>query len=272
MTKTAQSPTLFVTNIPAGLPTAALEALFEHDAGYDGIRTVRHMVFIDFHDIKSATRSMQLHNNSKFQGYAVKQGIMIDYDKDPRGKRNKAFTASRDKGAYKRGLDHEVDPSRQISRMAAELLPGVDGDFDPPATDATLALIEQLKKKHKSDQGVEVPLSAASHQLKGSARANPFAAAAPAETAIALPPPKDDEARSNLPVVVVKKKKKKKKKEEDEGRKGGEGGGSDKGGDVGDADGDDAGEAEGAKNGPGGAGSGGLASLIGAYGSDSDET
>ena len=66
-TRTAQSPTLFVTNIPPGLPTQTLEALFQHDAGFQGLRTVRHMIFVDFYDIKSSTRAMQAHNNAKFK-------------------------------------------------------------------------------------------------------------------------------------------------------------------------------------------------------------
>ena len=86
-TRTAQSPTLFVTNLPPGLPTQALQQLFELDDGFSCIRTVRHMIFVDFHDIRTATRAMQRHNNAKFEGFQnVKQGIMIDYDKDPRGK------------------------------------------------------------------------------------------------------------------------------------------------------------------------------------------
>lgn len=38
------------------------------------------------------------------------QGIMIDYDKDPRHKRNRAFTGQTERGAFTRGLDHEVLP------------------------------------------------------------------------------------------------------------------------------------------------------------------
>ena len=59
--------------------------------------------------------------------------------------RNKAFTASRDKGKYTHGLDHETDPSKQISRMTAELLPG-DDDYESRETDSTLELIEQLQQ------------------------------------------------------------------------------------------------------------------------------
>ena len=51
------------------------------------------MIFVDFYDARSATASMRLHQNHLFEGHAVSQGIMIDFDKDPRNKRNRAFTS-----------------------------------------------------------------------------------------------------------------------------------------------------------------------------------
>ena len=33
---------------------------------------------------------------------------MIDFDKDTRTKRNKAFSASRGGGSFSKGLDHEI--------------------------------------------------------------------------------------------------------------------------------------------------------------------
>lgn len=77
MTKTAQSPTLFVTNLPPFATTQALEALFAHDPGFQRLRTVRSMIFVDFYDIRTATSSMRLHQNYKFEGVpADSQGIM----------------------------------------------------------------------------------------------------------------------------------------------------------------------------------------------------
>jgi hypothetical protein len=51
------------------------------------------MIFVDFYDVRSSTASMRLHQNHKFEGYDVGQGLMVDYDKDPRNKRNRAFTS-----------------------------------------------------------------------------------------------------------------------------------------------------------------------------------
>jgi hypothetical protein len=51
------------------------------------------MIFVDFYDVRSSTASMRLHQNHKFEAFNVEQGIMIDYDKDPRNKRNRAFTS-----------------------------------------------------------------------------------------------------------------------------------------------------------------------------------
>jgi len=51
------------------------------------------MIFVDFYDVRSSTASMRLHQNHKFEAFSVEQGIMIDYDKDPRNKRNRAFTS-----------------------------------------------------------------------------------------------------------------------------------------------------------------------------------
>ena len=76
-TRTPQSPTLFVTNLPSGVTTESLEAVFAPDPGFQQLRTVRQMIFVDFYDIISATASMRLHQNHFFEGYPSKQGIMI---------------------------------------------------------------------------------------------------------------------------------------------------------------------------------------------------
>jgi len=91
-TRTIQSPTLFVTNVPHGLPTQVLTSIFEDDEGFQQLRTVRNMIFVDYFDVRTSTDAMRAHQNQKFDGFSCDQGIMIDYDKDPRNKRNKAYT------------------------------------------------------------------------------------------------------------------------------------------------------------------------------------
>ena len=143
-TRTPPAPTLFVTNIPAGASAVEVEALFKNDDGFDGVRTVRHMIFVDFYDVRSATNAMRQHQNTFLPGFEVEQGIMIDFDKDPRHKRNKAFTASRDRGAFQHGFGGGV-------HMAA-------APVQRPPRDPTLDLINEIKRKHRQEQGVPVPL------------------------------------------------------------------------------------------------------------------
>ena len=63
-TRTSQSPTLFVTNLPPKVTTNELEAVFALDPGFQQLRTVRHMIFVDFYDIRTATSAMRLHQVS----------------------------------------------------------------------------------------------------------------------------------------------------------------------------------------------------------------
>ena len=63
-TRTPPAPTLFVTNIPSGASAVEVEALFRNDDGFDGVRTVRHMIFVDFYDVRSATNAMRQHQNT----------------------------------------------------------------------------------------------------------------------------------------------------------------------------------------------------------------
>jgi hypothetical protein len=64
-TKTNASPTLFVTNIPNGVGAAEIEAVFRSDPGFQRIRTVRRMVFVDYNGDQFATSAMQRHQNTK---------------------------------------------------------------------------------------------------------------------------------------------------------------------------------------------------------------
>lgn len=163
-TRTRQSPTLFVTNLPRDLPVVAVQAMFQNAPGFQQVRTVRHMVFADFFDVRTATSAMQLCQNARFEGFEdVRQGIMIDYDKDARVKRNKAFSS----GNYQQGLDRD-SRAQPFVAAADEHVPrallqgqhpagagGVAGGGDP-----TLKLIAELKRNHQLEAGVEVPLHA----------------------------------------------------------------------------------------------------------------
>ena len=57
-TKTAQNSTLFVTNIPSGVNIDEVQSIFATNTGFQQLRTVRAMVFVDFYDIQQATAAM----------------------------------------------------------------------------------------------------------------------------------------------------------------------------------------------------------------------
>ena len=50
------------------------------------------MCFVDFESIADATKSMVKHQNERLPGVGLhRMGLMIDYDKDSRAKRNFAY-------------------------------------------------------------------------------------------------------------------------------------------------------------------------------------
>ena len=55
------------------MATAQLEAVFAPDPGFQQLRTVRQMIFVDFYDIPTATASMRLHQNHFFEGFPAEQ-------------------------------------------------------------------------------------------------------------------------------------------------------------------------------------------------------
>ncbi len=59
-----------------------LKELFKSDPGFFAFRTVRHMGFVDYATISDATFSMRKHQGHRFRDHL--EGILIDYDKDPR--------------------------------------------------------------------------------------------------------------------------------------------------------------------------------------------
>lgn len=91
-THTPQCPTLFVTNIPSKFPRPKLKEVFEKEEGFYAFREVRHMVFVDFHETMHATRAMRKHQGLVLGGFPENHsGLVIDYDKDTRSKRNAQF-------------------------------------------------------------------------------------------------------------------------------------------------------------------------------------
>lgn len=227
-TRTRQSPTLFITNLPRGLPAIALQALFSNAPGFQQIRTVRHMVFVDFYDVRTATSAMQQCQNARFEGFEdVQQGIMIDYDKDARAKRNKAFSS----GKFQQGLDGD-SYAQPFAAAADEHVPRalLQGHQPPGAKtgvgDPTLKLIEELKRAHQLEAGVEVPLHAPEPHPRRLGRAS-SESTANAAGGLALPTKATDAGlTSALPRgrLVVRRKRntdnanrptKKKKKKED---------------------------------------------------------
>ena len=160
-TKTPPAPTLFVTNIPAGATAAEVDKLFRDEEGFQGVRTVRHMIFVDFYDTRSATDAMRRHQNTFLEGFDVAQGLMVDFDKDPRHKRNKAFTASRDRGAFSHGFSGGL----HMAAVPSSPHRPDKGGRDPRKDDPTLELIEEIKRKHREEQGVPVPLHAGEEGL-----------------------------------------------------------------------------------------------------------
>ncbi len=77
-TRTKPNSTLFISFGAAAPPKqgrdALVEELFSSVPGYVGVRQVRHLCFVDYEDIKSATSAMMKYQN--------KHGMTIDYDKD----------------------------------------------------------------------------------------------------------------------------------------------------------------------------------------------
>ena len=162
-TKTRPSPTLFVTNLPAAVTSAELERVFQFDPGFQRIRTVRRMVFVDYDSESAATSGMQRHQNQRFKGVEGPHGIAIDFDKDPRQKRNRCYEQQRNKGTFTHGLAHE-GPGTGGGGGSSAFLDALSADGGArvaDAADATLALINTLKRKAQQDAGVEVPLALA---------------------------------------------------------------------------------------------------------------
>lgn len=100
-TRTKQSTTLFIANIPHEISNGPrfsdiMTAAFSGDPGFFGVRLVRAMCFVDFESIADATKSMVKHQNERLPGVGLQRmGLMIDYDKDSRQKRNNAYEKSR---------------------------------------------------------------------------------------------------------------------------------------------------------------------------------
>ena len=64
-------------------------------------------MFVDYDSESAATSGMQRHQNQRFKGVDGPHGIAIDFDKDPRQKRNRCYEQQRNKGTFTHGLAHE---------------------------------------------------------------------------------------------------------------------------------------------------------------------
>eukprot|EP00051_Salpingoeca_urceolata_P029939 m.7669 g.7669 ORF g.7669 m.7669 type:complete len:244 (+) comp3013_c0_seq1:181-912(+) len=95
VTRTKPSQTLFVTNFPKSR-VHELEAVFNDDAGFFAFRTKRGLAFVDYESIEAATRSMIAHQGHRLPGMHLEHGgFVIDFDRDQRTKRNKAYERQR---------------------------------------------------------------------------------------------------------------------------------------------------------------------------------
>jgi len=94
-TKTKQSTTIFISNIPRG-KIGNIKDIFKDDPGFYATRIIRHMAFIDYESIYDATQGMIKHQNGRMPGVPLEHGgLVIDYDKDSRQKRNSAYEKSK---------------------------------------------------------------------------------------------------------------------------------------------------------------------------------
>ena len=94
MTTTEATFTLYVTNIPDNADVNEVCGLFDQDDGFLCFRPVgggnkRRMAFVDFDATQLAAKSMRKHQNHKLPGVTEAMGgLAIDFDKDPRSKKN----------------------------------------------------------------------------------------------------------------------------------------------------------------------------------------
>lgn len=79
-TRTKQSPTLFVTNVPREISGGVkyqeeMDTLFGKDPGFFQVRIVRGMCFVDFESVSDATRAMIAHQNHRFRNTGLHRGV-----------------------------------------------------------------------------------------------------------------------------------------------------------------------------------------------------
>lgn len=93
VTYTPPRPTLWVGNFgPAQL--SAIKKLFVNESGLFSIRTGRKVVYLDFHTITDANKTMRKFQNHKIDE-KIKKGIVIDYDRASIAKRNFLYEQQR---------------------------------------------------------------------------------------------------------------------------------------------------------------------------------
>lgn len=98
-TRTTANSTLFVANIAPPVSLKQVEDLFAKEPGFFSFRTVRRMAFVDFQTIQHANIAMRKLQHHVFEewGTDTNKKLMIDYDKDPRAKRNQQYEKQRSK-------------------------------------------------------------------------------------------------------------------------------------------------------------------------------
>jgi len=108
VTRTDAAPTLFVTNLHHDA-VEAIRLLMEREEGFVSFRTVRQMCFVDFESIIAANRVMRKYQGHIFENIPNREGgVLIDYDKDMREKRNREFEKSRLRAITKEDRKHLV--------------------------------------------------------------------------------------------------------------------------------------------------------------------
>lgn len=83
---TKSVPTLVVSNIPQGLMTRALEAVFEGDPGFQHMRRVSKLasdeLIVDYSDVRFAAEAMKAHQGHIFSETESHTGLVLEWDTD----------------------------------------------------------------------------------------------------------------------------------------------------------------------------------------------
>jgi hypothetical protein len=165
VTHTKQAPTLYVRNIPKQTTINQVKMIFATDTGFIGARNVGQLLFIDFDSIKSATNAMRKHQGWKPDNvFKSHRGIVIDYDKDLRSKRNRVYERSKFKEMHEGENNREIsdDYYCKICGNACLRLPSSNklNSFKQRSTDNSFAIpdsgSDMIKQKDMVDGAVKL--------------------------------------------------------------------------------------------------------------------